>query len=397
MNMIIMPTESFGLLKIKCAVIKPVQRLVLFVFIIVINSCVSEFVPEISEEKELLVVEGLITDQPGTNTIKLSKSRPLGQKSEASPLNGCMVKISDDMGNTYSLQENEAGTYVTDSTEFKGEIGKFYTLHIGIKDGNNYINYESTPMEMRPVPPVDSIYYEKTVIEEAYANFAGIDGCQIYLDTHDPENSCKYFRWDYSETWMLRLNFSVPNQTCWVSDKSNTIDIKSTAIFEETTIKRHPVSFISNATDRLKIKYSILVNQYSLNEDEYLFWERLQNLTVEVGGLYDIIPASIPSNLRCVENPNEKILGYFSVSAKSSKRIFIKDNFAGIIDPYAGCVTDTVYSDNIPGLNESAWILLTHGCSMPCITFYEITTHRECTDCTFRGTTSKPLFWTDDP
>jgi hypothetical protein len=364
--------------------------------LLLLSSCVSEFMPAIEEGKELLVVEGLITDQPGPYTIKLSRSLPLGKKSDARPLGGCIVKISDNDGNTYSLEEKEAGTYMTDSASFTGATGRYYTLQILADDGNHLRHYESSPMEMIPVPPVDSVYYERTTIEEPHENFPGVDGCQIYLDTHDPENKCKFLRWDFHETWKIRLNFSVTNQICWISDKSNAIDIKSTAALQEVTIKRHPVHFISNSTDRLATRYSILVNQYSLNEDEYTFWERLQNLTVQVGGLYDIIPSSIPSNLYCIENPAEKVLGYFSVSAKSSERIFIQDDFKGIFNPYADCVTDTVYSDSFPGLNIDVWILLTHGCSFPCLTSYEITTYRECADCTTRGTTRKPDFWVDE-
>lgn len=373
--------------------LKPV---LLLLIMLLSGACVSEFIPQINEEEELLVVEGIITDQPGVNTIKLSKSVPLGNKSDAIPLGGCTVSISDDLGNTHQFEETEAGIYSSDSATFKGEIGRYYTLHITTGQGINALNYESFPAEMKPVPAIDSVYYEKTVIKEDYEDFFGIDGCQIYLDTRDPENNCKFYRWDFSETWMLRLNFSVTNQICWLYDKSISLDIKSTAAYAETKIERHPVHFISNTTDRLTTKYSILVNQYSMNEDEYSYWESLQNLTVQAGGLYDIIPSSIPSNLRCHEHPDEKVLGYFSVSGKTSKRIFIKDDFRGIIDPYADCVTDTVYTAQFPGLNIDKWILLTHGCSFPCLTFYEITTYRECADCTTRGTTHRPAFWEDE-
>jgi len=141
-------------------VIKPVQQLVLLLFILVINSCVSEFVPESAKKRNCLWLR-INYRSAGNQYHKTVKIIATWHKSEARPLSGCMVRITDDMGNSYSLQENESGTYVTDSTEFKGEIGKFYTLHIGIKEGNIYMNYESTPMEMGPVPPVDSIYYEK--------------------------------------------------------------------------------------------------------------------------------------------------------------------------------------------------------------------------------------------
>jgi hypothetical protein len=255
-------------------------------------------------------------------------------------------------------------------------------------------------MEMKPVPQIDSLYYEKTVIEKPDMKFRGAEGCQIYLNTYDPSNNCKYFRWDYSETWVLRLPFDIPNQKCWIYEKSRTVDIKSTVAYEESRLYRHPVIFISNLTDRLKTKYSILVNQYSMNKDEYIYWEKIQNIAIQVGGLYDIIPASVPGNIRCIENPAEKVLGYFSVSAISSKRIFIKDKFEGMVDPYANCVSDTLINGpgNIEGLGIYVWTLFDIKPSpfsgQPHIVI--LTDKKGCADCTVRGTTKKPDFWIDD-
>jgi hypothetical protein len=366
---------------------------------LLISGCVTEFIPEIEEEQELLVVEGTLTDQPGTNTIRLSKSLPLGEKSEARPVSGCTVKISDEQGNNYLLKEEEAGTYVTDSATFKGEIGRSYTLQIEANENNHRLHYTSFQMEMKPVPPIDSLYYEKKLVRERAEYIEAIEECQIYLDTHDPENNCRYYRWDYQETWKLRLPFDIPNQTCWVSNNSKNIYIESTAAISEDRISRHPVTYISNATDRLKRQYSILVNQYSLNEDEYNYWKNLQKISEQVGGLYDLIPASIPSNMMCLENPAETVLGYFSVSAIASKRIYIKDTFEGIIDPYADCATDTLYGgpDYIEGLGIYIWTLF----DTPAAPFNHpririFTETRGCADCTVRGTTKKPDFWIDE-
>lgn len=369
---------------------------ILLSFMLLMISCISEFIPQVTEEEEMLVVEGLITDHPGRNTVKLSKSMPLGERSEAKPLGGCFVTIKDDMGKSFLLKETVTGTYVTDSSTFRGEVGRYYTLHISIFKGNRTVNYESSPVEMKPVPPVDSLYYVKTIISEKSGNFNGVEGCQIYLDTRDPSGSCKYFRWEYFETWVLRLNFDVPNQTCWISNNSKEISIESTVAFSEDRISHRPVTYISNVTDRLRTKYSILVNQYSMNEDEYSYWKKLKNFTVSVGGLHDIIPSSIPSNIRCTENTGEQVLGYFSVSSISSKRIFITEKFEGIIDWYADCATDTIYGgpDEIEGLGISVWTLF----DTPPNPFVSpririLTTTRGCADCTERGTTLKPAFW----
>jgi Domain of unknown function (DUF4249) len=374
---------------------KTIQQIILFSFLLLLNSCIVQFIPETDEEKELLVVEGLITDQPGANTVKLSKSLPLGRKNIAKPLKGCIVKISDDMGNTYSLKETVAGTYVTDPAKFQGIIGRWYTLHINTNTAYNNLTYESFPMEMKPVPPIDSIYYEKMVIKEKYEVSPPAEGCQIYLNTHDPENSCKFYRWEYSETWEFRLPYTVPNNVCWISNNSDRINVKSTSVLEEDRINKYPLIYISNNTDRLKVKYSILVNQYSLNEDEFVYWEKLQNISEQVGGLYDITPSSIPSNIWCLEDLNEKVLGYFSVSASSSKRIFIKDYFSGLIDLYNDCIADTIFGGGpIPNLNTSVWVIIDNPLPPPPI---RVTTYNKgCADCTVRGTNKEPVFWKED-
>jgi hypothetical protein len=369
----------------------------LAVLLFLINSCITPFIPEITEQKELLVVQGLITDQNETYMVKLSKSDAFGERTVFNPVSGSSVQISDDQGHSYSLDEISPGIYVTDSTVFKGETGRTYTLDIFKTSGKGFIHYRSYPAEMKPVPPIDSIYYEKTVIKEKNPSSLGINGCKIYLDTHDPENSCRFFRWDFSETWKLRLLFPVKNMICWVSDKSDTINIKSTAAFGEARIIRHQVNYISNLSDRLQTEYSILVNQYSINEDEYAYWEKVKNLTSQVGGLSDIVPSSIPSNIYRVDDPGEPVLGYFSISAKSSRRIFIKDEFAGIIDPYRNCITDTVYGDgNIKNLDISVWVLidiLAGGFGSPRMRV--LTDTKGCADCTVRGTNKKPDFWID--
>jgi hypothetical protein len=377
---------------------KTIKQVILFSGIMLINSCIVQFIPETTEGQELLVVEGLITDQPGVNIIKLSKSQPLGEINTAKPIKGCSVLITVDEGISYRLTEIKPGIYITDSTLFRGKIGSKYTLRINTN--NNFTNnnsFESIPMEMKPVPPIDSIYYEKKTLGFNYFGTAET-GCQVYLNTSDPTNNCQFYRWDYNETWEFRLPYLVTNRICWVTNNSAAIYIKNTSVFDEDKISRYPLNFISNKTDRLNVKYSILVNQYSISEDEYIYWEKLQSISEEVGSLYDITPAAIPSNIRCVDDPNEQVLGYFSVSARSSKRIFIRDSFSALADLYTDCLSDTIPGPEtipIPGLNESVWVVITMMQSgMP--PYRVITEKKGCADCSVRGTTLKPLFWRDD-
>jgi hypothetical protein len=348
------------------------------------------------------VVEGLITNIAGPNTIKLSKSLPLGSLNTANPVTGCSVTITDDLSNSYSLSETIPGTYVTNASEFQGSIGRFYTLHIntnspGLFDNSGqFHSYASSPVEMKPVPEIDSVYFEKVTIEKSSPVSEGVDGCQIFLDTHDPTNQCKFFRWEFDETWKIDIPYAVPNKICYTSATSKIINIKNTSVLIEDKIEKYPLYFITNQTDRLKIRYSILVKQYSLNEDEYQYWDKLQNLSQQVGGLYDVIPSAVSSNVFCLDDPNQKVQGYFSVSATTSKRIFIHAHFAGQPDPYStdNCIADTVFSgETVPAaIGTSAWIIITN--FIP--PYFIYTYSRGCYDCTVRGTTLPPDFWSED-
>jgi Domain of unknown function (DUF4249) len=367
--------------------------IIIFFCLLLFDSCVTQFVPNINEDKTLLVVEGKITDQPRTNIIKLSKSAPLGPNNYSKPLKGCKVSISDYMGQIVNLKETKDGTYITDSTKFRGVPGRQYTLHITGETALGGLHYESSPVEMKPVPPIDSLYYEKKVYASGPQS---VEGCQIYLDTHDPADNCKFFRWEFSETWEFHLPYAVPNRVCWITDNSDQIFIKNTAILDEARVSKYLINSITDPIDRLSVKYSILVNQYSLNEDEYHYWQSIQNISDQVGGLYDIIPFTIPSNVYCVENPDEKVLGYFSVSAMSSKRLFIKDNFAGYNNMYDRCLNNPIPTnrpDTLHGINTDSWIIIDNSTLVPPVVY--ITFEHGCADCRARGSNIKPSFWND--
>jgi hypothetical protein len=373
---------------------RKIFHIAIVLLILVISGCITQFVPDIDEDPDLLVVEGLISDQPEVYTIKLSKSMPLGKKTTLRPLKGCTVSIRDNLGHAYLAPESTtAGTYLTTPGTFRGVVGRQYTLHINTNNSTtNHYSYESLPMEMQAVPPIDSLFYEKVVIQEKTEFSGAKEGSQVYLNTHDPLESCKFYRWDYTETWKFRLPYYVPNNTCWITNNSNEINIKSMSILTQNRISRFPLKFISNETDRLAVRYTILVNQYSLSESEYTYWEKLQSISEEVGSLYDITPSSIPGNIFCIEDPAEQVLGFFSVSGKTSKRIYIDENFLGLVNYYKECPADTIYGTGpIPFLNSSVWVIEEQPYAMP--PYRVITEMKFCADCSVKGTTIQPAFW----
>jgi len=357
-------------------------------------SCVTQFIPETRNVNNFPVVEGLLTDQNNSYKIKISSSSQLDTKSfNNSPITGCVVSVSDDAGNNYLFQETQAGLYSSDSTKFRGEVGREYILHI--TSGNHF--YESRPVKMQPVPPIDSVYAE-IVYNNNYSLGQTVPGYQIYVDTHDPEKKCNFYRWDFTETWEFKLPYfyeTIINRICWKTANSNKIFVKNTSVLAEDRVSKLALNFVTTETDRLQVKYSFFVRQYSLNQEEYTYWDALQRITENVGGLYDIVPMSVESNINCIDNPAEKVLGFFSVSSVASKRIFIKNTLTGFQDFYINCPTDTISSLQSDGfLNIYNWVIAEYFVG-PGQSRYVLTDKKECTDCSLTGSNIMPPYWND--
>jgi hypothetical protein len=278
------------------------------------------------------VVEGLITDESTSYTVKLSRSVQ-HQDTVPESISDASIYISDENSKIYYLQNSGNGVYKTDSTEFRGVIGKTYVLHIHTAEGNIY---ESEPYTMEAVSDIDNIYYAR---DQEIGNSGTVmnEGLRIFLDSRGGIN--KYFRWEYEETWKFKVPFPkkydyvnetiiVPiadvNEYCYKMRKSQGILIYSSFASKSDRVEGQKISFIDpGKSDRLLIQYCILMKQYSVSEKEYDFWYNMKQINEQGGSIYSLQPFPLVSNIHNVNDPGEHVLGYFQVSAVKEKRKFI--------------------------------------------------------------------------
>jgi hypothetical protein len=364
---------------------------ILIFLLIMASGCTTEFFPETEDNIEQLVIEGIITDQESTNTIRLSWSVPVGSPVIQKAVSGALVTVTDEKGVVTTLAEKVPGAYSTDSLKFRGRVGGKYSLKILLEG----IEYKTDFIEMKPVPSIDALYYEKVIITASDDPDEVDEGSKIYLDSYDPSGQCRYFRWEYYETWEYVIPYPVMNRVCWISDRSGEVLVKNTEPYSQARVTKFPILFINNKTDKLKVKYSMLVKQYSINAAEYDFWEKIRKISQNVGGLYDKTPMAVPGNIRCVTNPSQTVNGYFSVSAVATQRLFVNEKFSGQPTFYSYCATDTIYG-SLPeeGLNTTYWVIEDYANEVP--SWWVATEYRECGDCTTEGTKEKPPYWDDD-
>ena len=392
--------------------IKSISFIVFGSLFLLFNRCVEPFMPVLDDNDavNLLVVEGLITNETGAFGVSLTSTVPVYNNDpnvidEFQPVTGAVVQIMDDRGNTYLLVENRAGWYETENKDLKGIPGYTYTLLINTMVGNQY---ESLPVLMKEVPDIDTVHYEElshtffdqeTPYDENWLN--------ILVDTRAPGDEIAYFKWDFEETWefempgyvlvghgtgpyapppsMESIDIEFEKKHCWVSESSSSILIKSTIDSPANEIENFILQSIGPSDDRLNIKYSILVKQYVINRDLYNFFNLLRESNKETGGIYEKTPAQIIGNIRCCDG-SKQALGFFMASAVTTKRIFISPDEHEVANgtAYGNCgwTTDKpryqpVYLYGTYG-NEDTQVW---------------SSNKYCTDCRIRGTNIQPDFW----
>ena len=401
------------------------KSIITIVTVFTLCTCIDPYVPKIKGYKSLLVVDGLITDENTSCTVKLSRTFQ-DQNSTVAIVPDAAVSVTDDLGNNISLINSGNGMYKTDSLEFLGSGGRTYTLHITTSDGNEYV---SDPCTMQSVSDIDTIYFAKDqeMVNNGTQNEEGIS---IYLDSKAGDDN-QYYRWVFEETWKFKVpdpkmfdfnmvdssitSVPIEKEFCWKSSKSTEILIYSKNYGQTGPIKKEPITFIAtDQSDRLLIQYSILIKQYSISKNEYDFWDNLKQVNESGEDIFASQPFSVLSNIHNINNPQEKILGYFQVSAVKQKRKYITFNeIVGLNLPfyhYPCTVIEALPRDYQNGFGPPItwdWIY-----SMFCVTSnyyfiyplyylgtdsleYMVFTKPECANCELTGTITKPDFWVD--
>jgi len=397
----------------------------IIVSLFVLCTCIDPYYQKITKYESLLVVDGLVTDENSSYSVKLSRTIQ-DQNGTPSMVSDATVFITDNEGNNSYLINTGIGVYKTDSLLFRGQVGRSYILHITTPDGGNY---QSDPCIMQNVPEIDTVYYEKDK-ELVNNGTESIEGIRIYLDSKQGDNDT-YYRWEYEETWKFKVpdppkakyineHDIIPvtdfHEYCWKSGKSDQILIHSAYISDNEPVKRQPVLFVaSDQSDRLMIQYSLLVKQYSVSKVEYDFWDNLTHVAESGSDIFAAQPYTVLSNIHNLNNPEDLVLGYFQVSSVSKKRINITINeIAGLELPYyhykcervETCPTDPIWVMHNPPLTfDQLYERYTNfGYIFIEPRYFEgsteldkiiFTLKPECSDCELTGSLTKPDFWQD--
>ena len=288
-----------------------------------VQGCITPFEPEIEDAQSTIVIDGLITNKIAPYTVKISRSFAYDE-TDGDPVLNAIVAIEGDDGSNAVLQEKDAGIYVTNPDAFIGKTDVRYRLIVETVEGDRF---ESAFEKLNPAPPITNIEYRVEEKETSDPD-KNIQGIQLYLDTQDPENKTHYYRWEYTETWEFVVPVAVLEKPdiCYKTSVSKNISITSTTNLTQDKVVNFPLRFVSGESSRLSRRYSILIKQYSLSQEAYNYWRHLLEVNQNQGTLFDPIPYSLKGNVYNTGDTRKEVIGYFSASGISEKRIFITKN-----------------------------------------------------------------------
>jgi hypothetical protein len=383
------------------------KHAILYVLIFALLCCKKPYdPPATSSPNSYLVVEGVINSGSDSTIIKLSKTVKLTAATTQNPLLGATVTVESDQNASYPLLDvNNTGNYGALSLNLPPSQN--YRLHIKTATGSEYM---SDFIAVKPTPPIDSVGY---TLQNGNVN--------IYVNTHDPANSTHYYRWDYQETWKFQSKYesswvldtttskivprtlSQANFTCFQNNISSNILLNSTAKLSQDVVYQSPLTAFSINSERIESEYSILVKQYALTGDAFNFYQNLKNDTENLGTIFDAQPTELTGNIHNVNNPNEPVIGYITVTNVQSKRIFLYNSivpkYTLVNYPY-NCVLDTAYYIAPFGMSVEDLLIYPPVTNIPTTAVYVSDvivgfgySTIVCTDCTLRGTTTVPSFW----
>jgi hypothetical protein len=262
-----------------------------------------------------------------------------------------------------------------------------------------------------------------------YWTISGADQLEIKVDSHETNPDVPgYYLTNGIETYEYHAPrhspFKLVNRmaiqrtpeeeifACWRTVLASN-SLTTTKGFAQKVMSGVKVSVIDRSSPKISVRYSILVRQRSISEEEYTYQKQLKASTEQQGSLYAQIPGTVLSNVHPVTNHGEYVVGYFRGQDIKEYRYFVgtygpqdhplPPGFRlpqpdGGCQPEATCRTDQGISgpsDCIPieALGADALItqVLTNGGTEVVAVFF---VRSDCADCRLKGgVTKKPSFW----
>lgn len=297
------------------------------VFALILSGCLSPINVETVNRSGVLTVDGQVSNIADQNRINLGHTAETNRLPV--PLSGASVTLLDDLGNSYSYEEDAfiPGSYVLNN--FEGVPARTYHVQIVTPWGETY---ESLPETMPDVTAQFVTGYE--IINEEYTDIEGTVLTQPFVKircnvTLPSSEKTPFLRWFIQEDFLLSpTDFPDPFNSipppCYVSQNADpqTLVLIDAANIGTPTIENLLIG--SRIVDWTFLeRHYLSTYQSSITKEAFEYWQKVDILANQVGSIFDTPPAEIKGNIFNVNNPDENVLGYFQAANQSLDRFYL--------------------------------------------------------------------------
>ena len=245
------------------------------------------------------------------------------------PVSGALVTLFDDAGGVYSYIENpsKAGSYLLSGVE--GVPGRTYHIEVTTPEGNVYQSRkEKMPDQAGTIATNYEILFEEFTDREGTVSFEPF--IKVYANATLPQgNGPLYLKWGVNEVFKLTPTdfpdpFNMPPPNCYIDQNA---DPQRVVLFDGSDVKA--TSFDNMLVASRIIDWSFVERHYftttqsSLTPEAYDYWRKVNILANQVGSIFDTPPAEISGNMSNINDPSEKVLGYFQAANQTYDRFYI--------------------------------------------------------------------------
>ena len=291
---------------------------------VLFTSCIDEIRLDIYSETQFLVVDGQITDSLQEHTIKVNYSANIGSGLDIvrPPVIGAQVRVLDHNGNSFDFAESSPGTY----TRFmKGEPGHTYHVEVVTAEGKAIRSHPAT-LHKAPtlLPPTTRVIEQLTISPTGRNIYDNRLSLEMNADLSEMDER-PFLRWRVSGEYEFGEDYPgiIDRKICYVKNNLdfNIIKVFDTSELPGSELKNEPF-LVTKYDHRFFYMYCFQLFQYAITEDEYEYWLRVRDIVNIDGSLFDPPPGTVTGNLFNANDPEDQILGYFSVAGVSSMRHF---------------------------------------------------------------------------
>ncbi|HYG03679.1 MAG TPA: DUF4249 domain-containing protein [Chryseosolibacter sp.] len=329
------------------------MRILIFVWIfLVVGGCISSLEIGPVPFKARLVVDGLLTDQPGQHFITLSTSAPTHSPDSTTRVSGASISLHDDVGGQWNYTEVTNGRYRI--SDVQGVVGRSY--HIEIQLDDEPVVYRSTPQRMTNAGEISDLYAKVKTFTHGPENSLKDYSFEVNLNATNDSKGEHFLRWRTVGTYEIGTQPELatkPNPSspmapeipdphpcsgyvyddddglvrvgqctccqCWITEYS------SSAIIADNSVTQHTYSDVLVATipiDKFRFyrKYHLEVQQMSVSEEVYRFWQRVKSQEA-TGSIFQANISKVKGNIYNASDSEDIVFGVFAVSAVTTETI----------------------------------------------------------------------------